>query len=156
MSVVAVMPVRRNDVDELTGVLVHDGECPFCSAAATALRRLPAVGTVEWDHEAAQSFLRAQFDDPPFAVVFVDADADRVFVGRDAAVEVCARAGVPALVQDVVDAAYDRASEAVRTATGGTRGPDRVHATRPLADAARGPLDRLLEAADPVSYVVTD
>lgn len=152
------MRARRNEVDELTGVLIHDGECPFCSAAATALRRLPGVGVVAWDDEAAQSFLAAQFGDPPFAVVFVDVADERVYVGRDAAVEVCERAGVPALARDLVDASYERVRNAIRTGAGagGHREPDPVDATLALADPAREPLARLLETASPSSYVVTE
>lgn len=150
------MPARRNDVERLEGVLVHDGECAFCAAAATALRRLPAVGAVEWSDPAARAFLAAQFGEPPFAVVFVDAAAGRVHLGREAAVELCGRAGVPALVRDVVDGAYERAADAVRTVVGADREPDPYHDTVPLAEPAREPLEALLEAASPASYVVTD
>lgn len=150
------MPVRRNDVRALDGVLFQDGECPFCSAAATALRRLPNVGTIEWDHEAAQAFLAAQFGEPPFAVVFVDTADSQVYIGRDAAVELCDRASVPALVQDVVDGSYERMADAVRTVAGGDRDPDPYHDTLTLAGSAREPLERLLEAATPSSYVLTE
>jgi predicted DCC family thiol-disulfide oxidoreductase YuxK len=30
-------------------VVIYDGDCPFRSAVATALRRLPAAGTVGWE-----------------------------------------------------------------------------------------------------------
>lgn len=148
--------MRRNEVEALNGVLIHDGECPFCSAAATALRRLPSVGTIEWDNEAAQAFLGAQFGDPPFAVVFVDAASEQVYIGRKAAVELCDRAGVPALVQDVVDSSYERVADTVQSVAGGDRDPDPYHDTLTLADPTREPLKRLLEATTPSSHVLTD
>ncbi len=150
------MPARANDIERLEGVLVHDGECPFCAAAASALRRLPAVGAVAWDDPAAQEFLAAQFGEPPFAVVFVDGPAGRVHVGREAAVELCERAGVPALVRDVVDGSYERAADAVRTVVGADREPDPYHDTVPLSGPARERLDALFDAASAASYVVTD
>lgn len=47
---------------------MFDGECPLCSAAVTALRRLPEVGVVARNTDAAQQFLAAEFDDPPFVL----------------------------------------------------------------------------------------
>jgi hypothetical protein len=44
-------------------------------------------------------FLAAEFGESPFAAVFVDAVDGRVYIGRDAEVELCGRASVPALVQ---------------------------------------------------------
>ena len=61
------------DLPDYHAVLVYDGDCPFCSAASSALRRLDGVGTVPWADEAAQSFLDAQFGDVPFALIFADA-----------------------------------------------------------------------------------
>ncbi|PSP81475.1 hypothetical protein BRC81_00505 [Halobacteriales archaeon QS_1_68_20] len=63
---------------EFDAVLVYDGDCPFCSAAATAMRRLPEVGAVAWDEDATQSFLREQFGDAPFALVPVDLAGEQV------------------------------------------------------------------------------
>jgi predicted DCC family thiol-disulfide oxidoreductase YuxK len=67
---------------EYHAVLVFDGDCPFCSAAASALRRLPGVGAIPWGNEAAQSFLEAQFKETPFALAFTDREEERVYVGR--------------------------------------------------------------------------
>ncbi len=39
-------------------VLVLDGECPFCSAAASPLRRLRGVGAVRWDDESIADAIR--------------------------------------------------------------------------------------------------
>jgi predicted DCC family thiol-disulfide oxidoreductase YuxK len=78
-------------------VLVYDGECPLCSAAATALRRVGAVGAIEWEDDPAQAFLAAQFGETPFALVFADSREERVYVGREAARELCERAGMPVL-----------------------------------------------------------
>lgn len=95
-------------------VLIFDGECPFCSAAATALRQLPEIGVVEWNNDAAKQLLAAQFDDPPFALVLVDGSADRLWIGPAAAGELCDRAGIPTLVQDIVADNFERVGDAVR------------------------------------------
>lgn len=58
-------------------VLIYDGECPSCSAAATALRRNPDFRAVSHHEEPAQRFLAEQFDDVPFALVFVDSTRTR-------------------------------------------------------------------------------
>ncbi len=132
---------------EFDAVLVYDGDCPFCSAAATAMRRLPQVGAVAWDDDAAQSFLRAQFGAVPFALVFVDVEAERVYVGREAARELCERAGLPVLVGDLVGDNYESIADAVRTATGLDRDPDPYHDVLPLAEGAHDHADELAAAA---------
>ncbi|MFB6103061.1 MAG: DUF393 domain-containing protein [Haloplanus sp.] len=114
-------------------VLIYDGDCPFCSAASSALRRLDGVGVVPWEDEAAQSFLEAQFGEVPFALVFVDPREETVYVGREAASELCDRAGLPVLVRDIVGDNYESIADAIRTVTGADGDVDAYHDTVPLA-----------------------
>ncbi len=118
-------------------VLVFDGDCPFCSAAASALRRLEGVGGIPWGDDAAQSFLDAQFGETPFALVFADREDGRVYVGREAARELCERAGLPTLVGDIVGDNYESIADAIRTVTGLENDPEPYHCVHPMADDAR-------------------
>jgi hypothetical protein len=124
-------------------VLVYDGECPFCPAAASALRRLDGVGAIAWDENAAQSFLEAQFGETPFALVFADSQTERVYVGRDAARELCERAGMAVLIQDVVGDNYESIADAIRTVTGVDGEPDPYHGEYPMADGASEEFEKL-------------
>jgi len=129
---------------EYDGVLIYDGDCPFCSAASSALRRADNVGAVAHGDDAATAFLDAQFDDAPFALVFADRQTECVYVGRDAARELCDRAGVPVLVQDVVGENYETVADAVRTVVGADRNPDPFHGTYEFSAGAAetyGPLE---------------
>jgi hypothetical protein len=117
-------------------VLIFDGECPLCSAAATALRQLPEIGVVKWNNDAAQQLLAAQFDDPPFALVLVDGRADRLWIGPAAAGELCDRAGILTLVQDIVADNFERVGDAVRGIAGAKREPANLDGTRSLNAAA--------------------
>lgn len=137
-------------------VLVFDGDCPFCSAAASALRRVRGVGAIPWDTEAAQSFLEAQFDATPFALVFADDEEGRVYVGREAARELCERAGVPTLIRDVVGDNYESIADAIRTMSGMDGNPDPYHGVYPMADDARERFDVLATNADSMPIVVRD
>lgn len=132
---------------ETDAVVIYDGDCPLCSAVATALRCLPEAGAVRWDDGDAQAFLEAQFGERPFAMFFVDAAEGRVYAGRAAAREVCERAGMPALLQDVVSDNYERLSDAVRSVTGLERTPDPYHDSYPLAEAARERFPAIAEEA---------
>ena len=85
-------------MSEYDAVLVYDGECPYCSIAAVALRRLRSIGAVSWYDDVAQSFLEAQFDERPFAMFLVDRRRERVYAGRSAAEELADRAGTPGIV----------------------------------------------------------
>lgn len=127
------------DLPDYHAVLVYDGDCPFCSAASSALRRLDGVGTVPWADEAAQSFLDAQFGDVPFALIFADSREGTVYVGREAAHELCERAGLPVLIRDLVGDNYESLADAVRTVAGARDEADVYHETLPLSPGA---LDR--------------
>ena len=129
-------PAPEPDPD-YRAVLVFDGDCPFCSAAASALRRLDDVGVIPWEDGSSQAFLDAQFGEVPFALVFVDREDERVWTGREAARELCERAGVPVLVQDVVRDNYESIADAIRTVTGVDGEVGEHHGTFPLAASAK-------------------
>jgi hypothetical protein len=129
------------------GVLIYDGECPFCSAAATALRRVEAVGAIEWADDPARAFLEAQFGETPFALVFADRGEERVYVGREAARELCDRAGMPVLVQDIVGDNYESLADAIRTVTGMEGEHDPYHGEYPMAEGAKAVFGDLAENA---------
>ena len=129
-------------------VLVFDGDCPFCSAAASALRRTRDVGVVAWSDEAAQSLLAAQFGEVPFALALADGDEEVVYVGRDAAGELCERAGLPTLVGDLVGENYESVADAVRTVSGADREPDAHHGRFALTEEAGERFPALASAAE--------
>lgn len=131
----------------LSGVLIYDGDCPFCSAASSALRRVDGVGAVAWEAESAQAFLEAQFGETPFALVFVDREAGVVRVGRDAAADLCERAGMPTLIRDVIGDNYESIADAVRSVAGTEREPDPYHGSYGLSEAALERYDALVDDA---------
>ncbi|SEV82907.1 DCC1-like thiol-disulfide oxidoreductase family protein [Natrinema salifodinae] len=133
---------------EFTGILLYDGDCPFCSAASTAMRQLDSVGVVPWDDPAAQAFLEAQFDETPFALFFADIEAETVWSGRAAATELCKRAGMPVLVQDIVDGNYEQFADAIQSVVGADRELDPYHDAYPMADDAAALFDRLAAKGD--------
>lgn len=132
---------------EFTSVLIYDGECPYCSIAARALRTVEALGAISWYDESAQAFLRAQFDATPFAMVLVDSTTGRVYAGRAAAEELADRAGMPKLAQSLVRDNYDRIASIVGAASGRGRDPADVHEVYRLSEEAGAAFDRLADAA---------
>lgn len=143
-------------MSEYSAVLVFDGDCPFCSAAASALRRVRGVGAVPWGDDAAQSFLDAQFDETPFALVFVDDEEGRVYVGREAARELCERAGMPTLVGDIVGDNYESIADAIRTVAGLEDDPDPYHGVYPIVDDASERFDALSTNAGSMPLAMTN
>lgn len=135
------------------GVLIYDGECPLCSAASSALRRIPGVGAIPWYDDPAQEFLAAQFDEVPFALVFVDNEEERVYAGRAAARELCERAGLPVLVQDIVGENYESIADAIGTVVGQDRDPDPYHDSYPLTAEAGKRFEALSREAESTAVV---
>jgi len=128
-------------------VLIFDGDCPYCSVAALALRRLDGVVAVPWAADPVGPFLDAQFGSRPFAMVLVDPTEQRVYAGRSAAEELADRAGTPGIVGGLVRDNYDRIADVVGTLSGRGRDPDDVHDIYPLTDEASDRVDDLRPAA---------
>ncbi|WP_144920107.1 thioredoxin domain-containing protein [Halorubrum salsamenti] len=135
------------DTDSDAPVLIFDGDCPYCSVAAVALRRLEGVVAVPWEAEPVGPFLDAQFGSRPFAMVFVDPGERRVYAGRSAAEELAERAGTPEIVGGLVRDNYDRIAGVVGTLSGRGRDPADVHDTYDLTEAASELVDDLRPAA---------
>lgn len=129
---------------EYEAVVLYDADCPYCSAATEALRRVDGLGAVSWSEEAAQTFLEAQFGETPFAVVLVDASEGRVYAGRSAAGELARRAGAPGLVSDLVEREFDRVEALVEWLDGHDEAADgEFHGVYDLTDEARERFDAL-------------
>jgi hypothetical protein len=135
-------------------VLVYDGDCPYCSVAAVALRKLRSIGAVSWYDDEAQALLTEQFGETPFAMFLVDRRRGRVYAGRSAAEELAERAGTPGIVSSLVRDRYDDIARAVGLASGRGRDPDDYHDIYPLADGAAALFDALAaRAVDEASAV---
>ena len=128
-------------------VLIFDGDCPYCSVAAVALRRLDGVVAVPWEADPVGPFLDAQFGSRPFAMVLVDPVERRVYAGRSAAEELADRAGTPGIVGGLVRDNYDRIADVVGALSGRDRDPDDFHDTYRLDDDAGDLVTSLRSAA---------
>lgn len=145
MSTNDLQPTQTADRDRVEpayeAVLLFDGGCPFCSAAASALRQLPKLGVLAWNGNAAQRFFTAQFDEPPFTLVFVDVTADQMWLGRATADESCDRASLPTFVQDLLEDDFERIADTVRVASGSAQYAADLSGTRSISDAATAKYD---------------
>ncbi len=129
-------------------VLIFDGECPYCSVAAVALKRLDDIVAVSWYDDAVGPFLNAQFGERPFAMVLVDPGEGRVYAGRSAAKELADRAGTPGIVGSLVRENYERIAGVVGVLSGRGRDPDDYHDTYSLHEDAAPHLSALRAAGD--------
>lgn len=129
-------------------VLIFDGECPYCSMAAVALRRIEGIQAVSWYDEPAGQFLDAQFGERPFAMILADPAEDTVYAGRSAAEELASRAGTPGIVASLVRDNYDSIAGVVGTLSGREADPDDYHDTYALDAEAAAHLPALRAAGD--------
>lgn len=129
-------------------VLIYDGECPYCSVAAVALKRLDDVVAVSWYADPVEPFLQAQFDATPFAMLLVDPAENRVYAGRSAAKELADRAGTPGIVGSLVRDNYERIAGVVGTLSGRGRDPDDYHEVYELTESAREHLPAVRDAGE--------
>ncbi len=129
-------------------VLIYDGECPYCSVAAVALKRIEGIVAVSWYAEPVEAFLTAQFGEEPFAMVLVDPEGERVYAGRSAAKELADRAGTPGIVGSLVRDNYERIAGVVGALSGRGRDPDDYHDTYDLTPEAAAHVDALRSAGE--------
>lgn len=138
-------------------VLIYDGDCPYCSLAAVALKQLDDIVAVSWYADPVEDFLRAQFDDTPFAMVLVDPDEEIVYAGRSAAQELADRAGTPGIVGSLVRDNYETIAGIVGGLSGRDRPPADYHDTYSLQVAAGNTLSRLkMAGSDDAGTVVEE
>lgn len=147
---------RRERTRSMRSVLIYDGDCVYCSGAAKALRRVGNVGSIPWEHEAAQRFLEDQFGEVPFAMFLVDLNAEVVYAGRSAAKELADRAGMPTLASDLVSAEYDIISKVVGAASRREREPDDYHSVYDVRERARDSAEELTDSAVSLPNSATD
>lgn len=106
------------------GVVIFDGDCPVCSRAAGAIRRIDNVGVIAWTDEASQAFLAAEFDPVPFSMVFIDVTEETIYVGEAAAKVIAERAGIPSLVSTFLEDHYHTIATALQRTVGSGVDPD--------------------------------
>ncbi len=143
MPSVAISVVSDQDV------LIFDAECPYCTVAASTLRRIDNLQLIGWDDPMAQRFLEAQFEDVPFAMALIESGEGQVHMGRAAAARLAMRAGSPALMGTLVRTQYDRIAETVGRLSGRARAVDDVGGHYDLTDRAIACIDDLVRAAGP-------
>lgn len=139
-----------------SSVLVYDGECPSCSAAAVALERLDGVDAIPWDDDAVGPFLDAQFGERPFAMFLVDPGERRVYAGRSAAEELATRAGTPDVVGSLLRENYGRLASSVGAVTDRDRDVADYHGSYELATDADELVEDLRSAAEEGAPAVMD
>ncbi|MEF8813928.1 MAG: DUF393 domain-containing protein [Halovenus sp.] len=129
-------------------VLIYDGDCPYCSVAAVALKRIEGIVAVSWYADPVGPFLSAQFGAKPFAMVLVDPEESQVYAGRSAAKELTDRAGTPGIVGSLVRDNYEHIAGVVGLLSGRGRDPDDYHDTYELTPEAAAHVDALRSAGE--------
>lgn len=136
------------------GVVIFDGDCPVCSRTAGAIRRIDDVGVIAWASEPSQAFLAKEFDEIPFSMVFIDAEAELIYVGEAAAKELADRARMPALVSSFLEEHYHTMASVLQRTVGSGIDPDPAGGTFELTATAE--YEELADAAVAVDGDVQD
>ncbi len=140
--------------DTFDGVVLFDGDCPVCSRTAGAIRRIDNVGVVAWAAEPSRAFLAEEFDEVPFSMVFIDAEAELIYVGEAAAKELADRAGMPSLVSSFLEEHYHTIATTLQRTVGSGIDPDPASGTFDLT--ASDEYEMLADAAVAVEGDVQD
>ena len=95
-------------------VIIFDGDCPYCKMASVAMENLDDdIRIIDWHNDSSQSFLRAQFDDTPFSMVFVDYNKNKLWVGEKAAEEIADRSRTTKPFKSLVSGHYEKIASVV-------------------------------------------
>lgn len=108
-------------------VLIHDGSCVYCAAAADLVTHIDDdVGVVEWSSDVVQRFLTEQFESTPFSMGLVDLKNNTVYLGREAMSQLVQRAGVSKRIAERLSRDYAAVAPDVSRATNNRR-PSSFH-----------------------------
>ena len=122
-------------------LLVYDGSTDlFRRAAETVTRCGTDITPVPWESESIQAFLRAQFDDPPFAFILIEGES--VHVGEAAVKEALEGLDVASPVARLAEQVYPTAAGPFGRLVHG-QAPADVHGTFPLTEAAKTHIEPL-------------
>lgn len=127
-------------------VLIYDGRRRVFRAAVRAVtRQFDDVHPVSWGSDAAQSFLRAQFGERPFAFLLVDDEA--VHAGGRTVAHLLRAQGIDDRLATRIERLYGPVSGPFGRLVHG-RPPADLEGSYPLTDAARNHLERLRGGVD--------
>jgi hypothetical protein len=130
---------RTKDVTQ--SLLVYDGSTDlFRRAAETVTRCAMDITPVPWESDAIQAFLRAQFDEPPFAFILIDGES--VHVGEAAVKEALEGLDVAAPVARLAEQVYPTAAAPFGRVVHG-QVPADIHGTFPLDETAKTHIESL-------------
>jgi len=122
-------------------LLIYDGSTRLFRAVADTIARFSETLTlVPWESDAVQAFLRAQFGDPPFALVLIDGNA--VYVGESAVGHALDDLDVAAPVSDLVTQLYPAFAAPFGRVVHG-KAPAEIHGTFKLDEAAAAHIESL-------------
>jgi hypothetical protein len=122
-------------------LLVYDGSTDlFRRAAETVTRCATDITPVPWESDAIQAFLRAQFDDPPFAFILIEGES--VHVGEAAVKEALEGLDVAAPVARLAEQVYPTAAGPFGRVVHG-QVPADIHGTFPLDETAKSHIEPL-------------
>jgi transcription antitermination factor NusA-like protein len=108
-------------------VLIHDGSCVYCAAAADLVTHIDDdVGVIEWSSDVVQEFLTEQFESTPFSMGLVDLKKKTVYLGQEAMSQLVQRAGVSQRIADRLSRDYAEVAPDVSRATN-KRQPSTFH-----------------------------
>ncbi|GCF13487.1 hypothetical protein Harman_14220 [Haloarcula mannanilytica] len=122
-------------------LLVYDGSTDlFRRAAETVTRCATDITPVPWESDAIQAFLRAQFDDPPFAFILIQGES--VHVGETAVKEALDGLNVADPIARLVKQLYPTAAAPFGRVVHG-QVPADIHGTFPLDEQAKAHIEPL-------------
>lgn len=122
-------------------LLIYDGSTRLFRAIADTIARFSETLTlVPWESDAVQAFLRAQFGDPPFALILIEGDA--VHVGEAAVGHALDDLNVATPVTDLVEQLYPAVAAPFGRVVHG-KAPADIHGTFRLDETAKTHIESL-------------
>ncbi|MFB6119407.1 hypothetical protein [Halosegnis sp.] len=123
--------------------LVYDGRNRLYRAAAKQVARLSEdIRLVPWRSKSTRDFIEAQFGDHLFVFVLIDPETDKVHAGGETVRRLLCERGVPQLLIDGAERAYQVVGDPLGRVLHG-QPPADVDGTFPLAEDARPHLESL-------------
>lgn len=133
-------------MSEQNCIMIYDGECPYCKVASATVKNIEnQISIIKWQNESSQKFLSKQFDDPPFGLVFIDPNKEKIWLGSDASSEIARRGEETKAFSGILNQNYNLIADTVSFLNDRDKEIDAYEGVYDIKDEAYDLVDELNE-----------
>lgn len=135
---------------EVKKILIYDNNCKYCTITSSLIKQSDDIKVIPWDNDVTQKFLKAQFDEPPFAMAVVDIENKKILLGEDATASIPENDMIRRLGRPIKNN-YRKIADTIGVISGRNKSVDKYEGRYNLNDEATSYIEDLLRESKQIS-----